>query len=499
MKLSREVCLRAFDARDPRFDGVFFVGVSSTGIYCRPVCPAKPPRPDWCRFFENAAAAERMGFRPCLRCRPELAPGMAQMDATSRVARVAAARIAQGALNDRTVDDLAGEFAITGRQLRRVVEKEIGVSPIELAQTHRLLLAKQLLTDTTLPMTQVAFASGFQSVRRFDALFQSRYRLTPSRLRKRAATEAPAAGDGVVLTLGYRPPLAWNALLAFLGARATPGVELVEGGTYARTVLLGEHRGWIRVQPVVPAARRVPRMADHRSLRVEISAGLLPVLMPLLAKLRHLFDLDADSASIEALLAASGFAAHVAACPGLRVPGAANGFELALRAVLGQQVSVKGATTLDGRFAERFGEAVATPEARLARSGAVASRVANATVVQLKSLGITTARAESVLALARALSDGGIVLEPGADVSKVVPQLVALPGIGEWTAQYIAMRALRWPDGFPASDLWLRRAAGDLSAPKLLRLAERWRPWRAYAAMHLWQGIGAGHALAIPG
>ncbi len=490
MNLSRDTCIRALNARDARFDGVFFVGVASTGIYCRPVCPARPPRRDRCQFFSNAAAAERKGFRPCLRCRPELAPGQASVDATSRVANAATARIAEGALNGRSVDDLAAEFSITGRQLRRVIEQKTGVSPIELAQTHRLLLAKRLLTDTALPMTQVAFASGFQSVRRFDALFQERYRLAPSAMRRRAAGKNAGDADTLSLTLGYRAPLAWDALLNFFAARATPGVEYVDRNVYGRTVSVGGISGWVRVQPAEHARKAVQRLSDKRSLKVEIPASLTPVLMPLLARLRALFDLDADPVVIEDALAASGLEALVRARPGLRVPGAMDGFDLALRAVLGQQVSVKGATTLAGRFAEKFGEHIATPDERLRVGVPVASRVAAASIVELRALGVTGARATSIQALANEVASGTLRIQPGVDVGKVVSQLIALPGIGDWTAQYVAMRALRWPDAFPASDLWLRRAAGGMTAAKLERESVKWAPWRAYAAMHLWHSVG---------
>lgn len=489
MNLSRDTCIRALNARDPRFDGVFFVGVASTGIYCRPVCPARPPRRDRCRFFSNAAAAERKGFRPCLRCRPELAPGNAIMDASARVANSATARIAAGALNGRSVDELAAEYSITGRQLRRVIEEHTGVSPIELAQTHRLLLAKRLLTDTALPMTHVAYASGFQSVRRFDALFLERYRMPPSALRKRAREEKAGNAEFISLTLGYREPLDWNALLKFLEGRATPGVEYVDGDTYAHTISIGDVRGWIRARPAEDKRKAVQKISNRRALHVDISASLTTVLMPLLARLRALFDLDADPAVIAEALAASGLEQQVRARPGLRVPGAVDGFELALRAVLGQQVSVKGATTLAGRFAEKFGETIATPDPRLRVSAPVASRIAAASVAELRELGVTGARAATIHALATEVASGRLVIEPGVVVSSIVAQLVALPGIGDWTAQYVAMRALRWPDGFPASDLWLRRAAGDLTAAKLEKHSAKWQPWRAYAAMHLWHSI----------
>ena len=489
MNLSRDTCIRALDARDPRFDGVFFVGVASTGIYCRPVCPARPPRRDRCRFFANAAAAERKGFRPCLRCRPELAPGNASVDATARVANAATARIAEGALNGRSVDELAAEFAITGRQLRRVIEQQTGVSPIELAQTHRLLLAKRLLTDTALPMTQVAFASGFQSVRRFDALFQERYRLAPGTMRRRAAGKTPGDTETMSLTLGYRAPLAWDALLQFFAGRATPGVEYVDGNVYGRTVGIDSVNGWVRVQPAEHARKSVQKISDRRSLKVEIPTSLTPVLMPLLARLRALFDLDVDPIVIEDALAASGLEKLVRARPGLRVPGAMDGFDLALRAVLGQQVSVKGATTLAGRFAEKFGDRIETPDPRLRFGAPVARRVAEASIAELRLLGVTGARATSIHALASAVAGGALRIEPGVDVARVVAQLVALPGIGDWTAQYVAMRALRWPDAFPASDLWLRRAVGGLTAARLEKESAGWQPWRAYAAMHLWHSV----------
>jgi len=411
------------------------------------------------------------------------------VDATARVANAATARIAEGALNGRTVDELAAEFSITGRQLRRVIEQQTGVSPIQLAQTHRLLLAKRLLTDTALPMTQIAFASGFQSVRRFDALFQERYRLAPSTMRRRAAGKAAGDDETISLTLGYRPPLAWDSMLQFFSARATPGVEYVDGNVYGRTVSIDGVSGWVRVRPAEHSRKAVQKLADKRALKVDIPTSLAPVLMPLLARLRALFDLDVDPVVIEDALAASGLEEIVRARPGLRVPGAMDGFEIALRAVLGQQVSVKGATTLAGRFAEQFGERLATPDPRLRFSTPLAMRVAAASVEQLRALGVTGARAKSIHALASAVASGALRIEPGVDVARTVAQLVALPGIGNWTAQYVAMRALRWPDGFPASDLWLRRAVGGLTAARLEKESARWQPWRAYAAMHLWHSV----------
>jgi AraC family transcriptional regulator of adaptative response / DNA-3-methyladenine glycosylase II len=476
---------RALAARDVRFDGLFFVGVKTTGIYCRPVCTAKTPRRASCRFFASAALAEQAGFRPCLRCRPELAPGHAPVDAGRTIARAAASRIEAGALNDDgTLDDLAASFALSGRQLRRLVRQELGVSPVELAQTNRLLLAKRLIAETQLPMTQVAFAAGFASVRRFNALFLSHYRLAPSELRR--ATSPPPAADALRLVLAYRPPYDWQSLLQFLAARAIPGVECVADNAYHRTVAVGPKRGWLSVTPI----------AGRNELAVDLAADLTPALPAILVRLRNLFDLDARPDVI---------AEHLAQDPrlrrlvkkhlGLRVPGAFDPFELALRAILGQQVSVRRASTLAGRLAEKFGEKFGEPfEASRDASRACLNRItptpeslAAARTPTIAAIGLPTARAESLRTLARAVAEGQLDLEPSANALAVIDELQHLPGLGPWTAQYVAMRALRWPDAFPAGDLALLKAARTTSAKQLEKFAERWRPWRAYAAMHLWQ------------
>jgi AraC family transcriptional regulator of adaptative response / DNA-3-methyladenine glycosylase II len=513
---------RALAARDARFDGAFFVGVTSTRIYCRPVCTARTPRADRCRFYASAAAAERRGFRPCLRCRPELAPaagppghdgGPASVDAVRRLARAAGARIAAGALDGGGgLDALAAALGVTARHLRRAVERELGASPVALAQTRRLLTAKQLLAETALPVTRVAAASGFQSVRRFNALFQARYRLAPTAVRRATRATAAGAEDGagdgaaVRLSLAYRPPYDWPAVRDYLAARATPGVEGVApgaagpnaaaGARYWRAVRVGAHRGVVAVGPG----------ARPHTLAVELSAGLLPAVVPLLARLRRLLDLDADPASVDAHLAADpALAGHVRRRPGLRVPGAVDGFELALRAVLGQQVSVRGATTLAGRLAALVGEPLddaAGAPAGLTRHAVDAARLADAGAAAVAGVGLPRARAAAVVALARAAADGALPEltadggAPGAGPAAFVRRFTELPGVGPWTAAYVAMRALRWPDAFPDGDLALRRAAGGLSPARLRLAAERWRPWRAYAAMHLWTGLGDGHAAA---
>jgi AraC family transcriptional regulator, regulatory protein of adaptative response / DNA-3-methyladenine glycosylase II len=476
MNLEPDVCYRALTARDPRFDGLFFVGVTSTRIYCRPICPARTPGRENCRFFSSAAAAERSRFRPCLRCRPELSPGNAPVDAVGRTARLAATRIGAGIMNDEgSLETLAGEMGVGSRHLRRVLRQELGVSPVELAQTHRLLLAKQLLTETALPIIDVAFASGFASLRRFNALFRARYRLTPSDIRK--TKDRGDLGESIRLTLAYRPPFDWETLLRFLAGRAVTGVEAVVGRSYLRTVALGELRGWLKVEPVI----------GRHSLKVELPMSLAGALPQVLAKLRNLFDLDARPDVIAGHLGRDDhLGVGVANNPGLRVPGAFDGFELAARAVLGQQVSVRAATTLAGRFADAFGEPIETPFPALTRLGPSPARVADARLDELTDLGLVAARADSVRALARAVCDKAVSLEPGPDPLAGTERLMAVPGIGPWTAQYIAMRGLRWPDAFPHSDLGLRKALGGRSPCEVLALAEAWRPWRAYAAMHLW-------------
>ena len=483
MELNPGRCYEAMKARDARFDGTFFVGVSSTGIYCRPVCTVRMPMRRNCSFFANAASAERAGYRPCLRCRPEIAPGHAPavspVDAVKTAACWAAARIQAGALNDGAFEKLAAEYGLSSRQLRRVVEREYGVTPVELAQTRRLLLAKQLLTDSSLPMTQVASASGFGSLRRFNHLFKSRYGLSPGALRRRVE---PIETDAITLKLAYRPPMNWPHLLGFLSGRGAAGVEHAEGSRYWRTLRVGSLRGWLGAEPV----------DNQHALRLSIAPALLPALTPLLARVRALFDLDANPPVIETHLAADArLRKLLRRQTGLRVPGAIDGFELALRAVLGQQVTVKAATTLFGRFAEAFGETASTPCAALRFHSPSAELIADAGRQRIINLGLTQKRAETVLLLARACAEG-LKLEPEQDADAVMQRLIEIPGIGNWTAHYIAMRALRWPDAFPHTDLGLMKALNLRKPKEILAVAEAWRPWRAYAALHLWESLKSG-------
>ena len=485
MSNDAEALYSAYAARDARFDGVFYVGVTSTGIYCRPVCTARTPRAANCRFFDTAAAAEQARFRPCLRCRPELAPGNAPVDDAQRLAALVVHRMNEGMLREEAgLERMAGRLGWSARQVRRIVKRELGVSPIELVLTRRLLLAKQLLTETTLPVSAIAFASGFASLRRFNDAFLRRYGMPPTRLRKGSGAGSPApARDTSTLQLAYRAPFAWEELLAFLRARAMAGVEHVDGDAYARTVCVGPHAGWIRV-------RNVP---GSRVLQLELPNSLMPALPAVLGRVRHLFDLDARPDVVDAHLARDPLlASSVARVPGLRVPGAFDGFELAVRTVLGQQVSVKAATTFGARYVAAFGEPADAPLAGLTHATPTAARVAGCTVAELQAIGITEARAATIAGLAQEVAAGRLVLEPGADVPATVALLVALPGIGPWTAGYIAMRALRWPDAFLKDDLIVRRRLGDATASRAEAASGAWQPWRSYAVMHLWAGHAAG-------
>jgi AraC family transcriptional regulator of adaptative response / DNA-3-methyladenine glycosylase II len=483
LPLDSDACYRALSARDARFDGLFFVGVTTTGIYCRPVCRAKLPGRARCQFFASAALAEKGGYRACFRCRPELAPGRARIDATPGIVSAAVARINEGALGEGSLDELARELGVTARHLRRTMHDELGVSPIELAQSRRLALAKQLLQDTPLSMTEVALSSGFGSIRRFNAAFLARFGRPPSGVRRASSPAEGTRGEAFPLTLGYRPPLDWAPLLAFLRARATPGVERVEGETYLRTVQLGGCAGWIAVG----------RDEKRAVLRAEVSLSLAPVLFPLVARLRRLFDLDAHPATVGYHLSSDALLRPLLARrPGLRVPGAFEGFEIGVRAILGQQVSVSAATTFAGRLAASFGSPITTPHAGLDRAFPSVARLARASAGELQSIGLTGARATSLSALARAARAGEVRLERtngGGDPVATVAALEQVPGVGPWTAAYIAMRALAAPDAFPDGDLALRRALGGVSSRAALARAETWRPWRAYAAMHLWTSL----------
>lgn len=467
MILDDATCHAAAEARDRRFDGLFFIGVTSTGIYCRCVCTARTPKPENRRFFPSAAAAERAGFRPCLLCRPELAPGSAPVDAAERLAHAAASRLEAGALEERGLDELAAELGVTGRHLRRVVLRVFGATPVEIAQTHRLLTAKRLLKDTNLGMTQVAFAAGFQSVRRFNALFRERYGLAPSRVRGRGS----ARDGGLTFTLAPRGAFDGAAPFAHLAQRRVARLELPGGPRiWTRSFASGEHAGWLSLDlsGVAPA--------------LTLSDGLMPAFRPIIAAVRGALDLDADLDAINAHLARRGFDGDVAGDPVVRLPGALDPFEVAVRAVIGQQVSVKAATTIVTRLVVRLGAPIATSVAGLDRLFPAAERIAEAGERVIAALGMPRARAATVVRLATAVAGGDLTLARGA-VAAGREGLAQIGGIGPWTIEYVSLRALGDPDAFPLGDSALRSAfEGDLR-----RAHESWRPWRAYAAARLWR------------
>jgi AraC family transcriptional regulator of adaptative response / DNA-3-methyladenine glycosylase II len=477
--LTDDARYQALTARDPRFDGVFFVGVRTTGIYCRPICPARIPARSRCEFFASAVLAERAGFRACFRCRPELAPGNAPVDAVDVLVASATRRIAEGALNEQSLDELAAELGVTARHLRRALEARLGVSPVELAQSQRLALAKQLLQDTALPLTEIAFAAGFGSVRRFNAVFADKMGSSPSALRRKHAAASEPAAAPLSLRLDYRAPYDWHHLLAFLRQRAIPGVELVGESSYRRVVHLGGHTGEIEVT------------RDRRdALVLAVSPALLPVLMPLVARVRRMFDLDARPDQIGSVLRRDRtLAPLVAKRPGLRVPGAIDPFEASVRALLGQQVSVAAATTLAGRFAAQLGTPYGGAHG-LAYRFPTAREVVAAGPGRVAKLGMPKARGAAIHTFANEVARGALRLDAACELDAFVAQLVALPGIGPWTAHYLAVRALHVPDAFPASDLGVQKALGRAGARAAEARAETWRPFRAYAVMHLWTSLG---------
>jgi AraC family transcriptional regulator of adaptative response / DNA-3-methyladenine glycosylase II len=473
--LDPRACHRALSARDARFDGVFFVAVSTTGIYCRPICPARTPRAERCSYFAHAVEAEHAGYRACFRCRPEIAPGSASVDARSRLAAQALDAIGRGGLADG-VEPLASRLGVTSRHLRRTLATELGVTPIEVETTRRLAIAKQLLTDTSLPLAQVALASGFRSVRRFNAAFGARFDRSPSSVRR--TMEHRVVRDAITLRLDLRPPFAWDELLAFLSPRATPRVERVTDGAYERTVVIGDRVGWLR-------AAKHP---DRDAMSLAIDPTLAPHAAQLARAVRDLFDLDARPDGVAAALALDRTMASLTRRrPGLRVPGAFDAFESALRAVLAQQVSVAAATTLMGRLAERYGPTLGTNLPGLDRALPDASALAALSPQAIATIGMPLTRARALSSLSRAVARREIDLSGTTPPREVVRALLALPGIGPFTAEVIAMRALRDSDAFPANDLVIARRLGK----RALDRAERWRPYRAYAAMHLWTDEGA--------
>jgi AraC family transcriptional regulator, regulatory protein of adaptative response / DNA-3-methyladenine glycosylase II len=485
--LHPDACYLALKTRDARFDGSFFTGVTSTGIYCRPVCKVRVPKRENCRFFAHAAQAESAGFRPCLRCRPELAPQALRwslQDASAVLAQQAARLLDEPeAWNGEppSVDMLAQRLGVSDRHLRRIFEAQLGVSPLQYLQTRRLLGAKQLLADTRLPVTEIALLSGFGSVRRFNAAFLLHYGLSPSELRR--AGGAPDASCEV--RLGWRPPYDVDAMLGFFRTRAIEGMESVTDRQLARTLALDAHgkhwEGWLTANFDEVRCQLVLRVSE--SLH-----GVLPLVI---RRVRHAFDLDADPHAINQRLHGS-----FPLGDGLRVPGSLSGYELAVRAVLGQQITVAAARTLAQRLVHRFGTPIETPDPALRFMFPAPQVLAAAEGDALGQLGIVRQRQAAIVAIARAVAEGRVALHPGADVPATMTALKELPGIGDWTAQYIAMRALRWPDAFPAGDVALHKALGVQQSKQPAREAEAasqaWKPWRSYAVVRAWSALSQG-------
>ncbi|WP_224981320.1 DNA-3-methyladenine glycosylase 2 [Geomonas agri] len=476
----------ALKAKDARFDGHFFVGVSSTGIYCRPICRAKLPKPENCTFYTTAAAAEQAGFRPCLLCRPERAPGTAPVDATLALVHRAKVLLEENCGSGVSVEAIAEQLGCTDRHMRRVFSAAYNVTPVQYLQTCRLLLAKSLLTDTDLSVIDVAMAAGFGSLRRFNDLFKTRYRMAPTAFRRQSPT-TKSRDNAIVLALGYRPPYQWRQMLDFLAQRAIAGVETVIDGAYVRTVHLvsaekGHVFGWVRVG----------HRPESNVLTVTVDGALLPVLTQVLTRIRHLFDLFCDPDAVYEVLAAMNTISPNLCTPGTRLPGCFDPFEMAVRAVLGQQITVKAARTLAARLVSAHGTPVATgieglthafpsPQQVIALDGPIDGH--------LGPLGITGARARTILELAQAMVWEKINFNFGAEPHTELKKLMAIPGIGPWTAQYIAMRAMGWPDAFPDTDFGVKKALAPRTAKEISALAETWRPWRSYATVNLWNSL----------
>jgi AraC family transcriptional regulator, regulatory protein of adaptative response / DNA-3-methyladenine glycosylase II len=478
MLLDATICARARRTHDPRFDGRFFIGVMTTRIYCRPVCPARSPKEENVRYFPTAAAAAEAGLRPCLRCCPECSPGTPGWLGTSATVSRALRLISESALEHGGMDTLAERLGIGSRHLRRLFLQHLGASPITVAQTRRLHFAKKLIDESLLPMAEVAIAAGFGSVRRFNATFQKTYGRTPTHLRRLARKSAPLPENEYRFLLRFRPPFDWDGLLDFLSPRATPGVEVVEHGHYRRMISLENHIGWIEVA--------LDQTANALSLRIHFPEPRW--LFLIVEQVRRMFDLAADPSEIALHLGTDPMLAdRIEDRPGLRVPGCWDGFELAMRAILGQQVTVRGATTLAGRLVRAFGTPVVAANG-LTHLFPAPEKLAEA---DLSCIGLPRARAHCMRSLARAVCDKSIAFAGVTDSDDFRSRLCELPGIGDWTAQYVAMRALGEPDAFPSSDLGLCHATGIHHARRLEERSQAWRPWRAYAAMYLWQGVVA--------
>jgi len=478
--LDPDRCWQAVDRGDPRFDGWIFCGVTSTGIYCRPSCPARTPKRENVRFYPSAAAAQAAGFRACKRCRPDATPGSPEWDARADLVGRAMRLIADGVVDREGVPGLASRLGYTERHVHRQLVAVAGAGPLALARAQRAQTARVLLETTSVPVTQVAFAAGFASVRQFNATIREVFAMAPRDLRTRARRHGrPEESGAVVLRMPYRAPLDAGGLIAFLGARAVDGVEEAVEGGYRRSLRLPHGEGVVELRPADGHVLGRFWLADLRDLPAALQRS------------RALLDLDSDPQAVVDVLGRDPLLGpFVRAAPGRRVPGHVDAHELAIRAVLGQQVSVAGAATLAARLVAAYGEPLERPLGGVTRLFPSAAAIAAADPAHL---AMPAARRAAVIGLARALADGDVVLDVGVDRDEALARLVALPGIGPWTATYVAMRGLRDPDAFLASDLGvhhaLERLGHDGRPAAALAVAERWRPYRAYALQHLWASL----------
>jgi AraC family transcriptional regulator of adaptative response / DNA-3-methyladenine glycosylase II len=485
MEIEFERCYRAIQSRDSRFDGLFVTAVTTTGIYCRPICPAQTPHVQNVRFYRYPAAAEAAGFRACRRCRPEASPGSPDWNARADLAGRALRLIAGGVADLEGVAGLAQRLHVSSRHLHREMVAAVGVGPLALARTRRAQTARMLIDQTALSMTEIAFAAGFASIRQFNETMRAAFGDHPSALRRRGRPEE-VSGGALVLHLAYRPPLDTATMLAFFARRAIVGIEEVTEGRYRRTLVLPHSRGVIELAPCPDKARVTlrARMDDVRDVGA------------LATRARRFFDLEADPAAINATLRADpALAPLIAARPGLRLPGALDPFEMLVRAIVGQQVSVAGARATLGKLVARLGTPLTAPDSALTHEFPGAEAVAEGGLDGL----MPRARVASLRGLARAVAEGQIILDGSADRDETRARLLALPGVGPWTADYIAMRALGDPDAWPGTDLGLKQAAERLGiggVKELAARAEAWRPWRSYAAQHLWASLAAPSAVA---
>lgn len=475
--LTFEVAYDIFKNRDRRFDGLIFIGITSTGIYCRPICPARPAKMENCQFYNSAALAEKAGFRPCLRCKPERAPHAYHSKNLSDLVVRGTQKIEQALDRDWNLEDLAQSLKVSSRHLRRCFVEDLGVTPTQFLRSVRLLRAKQLLSDTHLSITQVAYASGFKSIRTFNETIKRHYHLKPSAIRKQQKSKA-FSENIIQLKCGFRPPYDWDALLSYFKGRSNNGAELVKDGVYYRTVALKKYEGWLSVA--------LNKKDQH--LDISISYSLHQIVNEVLAKIQRQFDVHANPMLINEVLEKSPLLQKsISENPGLRSPGSFDAFEMLTRVILGQLISVKAATTLMQRFVETYGQPIKTPIPELQKIAPTAERIATVDRDELAKIGIQRKKAQTIIDCAQLLLSGELDFSLGADQEQLKKTLMNISGIGPWTVEYMLMRGLSWPDAFPSTDLGVQKALGTKNKKEIEQMGAAWSPFRAYATQHLWK------------